>query len=191
MGKTEVALSKQCFSESLSHQRWRWLVGVLFPLWRVLSLRWKWVNWVVLTNNSQYLWIWKQKQISSWIFLMLFPVILFLYLFSFLPPPPFPSLAGKIMACTSSAVHLRGLVAHPQDNKEAGLSQCSTAQCSSSPSLLFSLSVCLDWHCHGTLCYQFEPCLLSRPPHSSLLLPSAENTAVNRFLQCTLYFQLK
>lgn len=57
MGKTEVALSKLYFSESLSHQHWPWLTGVLFPLWRVLSLRWKWVNWVVLTNNSQYLWI--------------------------------------------------------------------------------------------------------------------------------------
>lgn len=57
MGRTEMALSKQCFSRSLSSQRWPWLVGLFFPVWRVLSLRWKWVNWVVLTNNSRYLWI--------------------------------------------------------------------------------------------------------------------------------------
>lgn len=37
--------------------------------------------------------------------------------FFFLAPPA--SLAGKIMFCTSSAVHLRGLVVHLQDNREA------------------------------------------------------------------------
>lgn len=57
MGRTEMALSKHCSSQSLSRQRWPWLVGLFFPVWRVLSLRQKWVNWVVLTNNSHYLWI--------------------------------------------------------------------------------------------------------------------------------------
>lgn len=190
MGKTEVALTKQCFSQSLSHQCRPWLVGMFFPLWRVLSLRWKWVNWVVLTNNSQYLWIWKQKQTD---FKLNFPNAaacdsLPLSL-SFLAP-----LLGR----EDSVLHQ---FCCPPSGSSSPSSrwQRSWAGCCSPvplPAHLLSPSLCA-WA--GTARMPWDPRAASLSSASSPGLPTAlppaqcwgHTPAGSRFLQCTASFELK